>query len=189
MPIDVGMTCGFGVLGEGFSKPVSGTFKLRGGSREMGITGRHFDQTLRELNCKYRPTVMCFASPFVGQIFGKPTFINGQKVWGKAAPVRPDVLRPMMGMMTIIEMICQELRLRCIEVEEPDARRAFMGGVPRKSKDIKAAVQRACDLRHWDYDSPHAADALCVGSFVLEQLNPGAAHRMTPLFGATPAEK
>lgn len=180
LAIDAGLTFGYGAVGGG---PVrSGSHRLRGGTGELGITGRHFDELFRQLLLRERPTVVCFASPFIGTIGPKPIFKDGQRIWTPGRGIDPRALRPLMGMIFLVDMICEELRIRCVEVDEPDARRAFLTKVPRKSKDIKAAVMRACDLRGWPNTDNHAADALCVASFVLEKVEPGSAHKLTPLF-------
>lgn len=181
LAIDAGFRTGYGALGNGI-EPRSGSRPIRGGARQMGIAGRDFDGVVRQLILKERPAVVAFASPFVGQTWTKPTFINGQKVWGKASPIPPDSIRPLMSFLTIVEMICDELRIRCVEVDEPECRRAFLTSVPRKSADIKIAVMRGCRLRGWPAMDDHAADALCVASRVLEILSPRSAHETTPLF-------
>lgn len=151
----------------------------------MGVAGRHFDEILRGLILQERPGVIAFASPFVGMI--NKTGPKG--VIGRMA-VQPDSIRPLMSFLTIIEMVCDELRIRCVEVDEPQARRAFMTAVPRKTKDIKLAVQRACFLRGWPCATDHAGDALCVAAFVLECVVPDSAHETTPLFStAKPMSK
>lgn len=181
LALDAGFRTGYGALGDGI-EPRSGSRPIRGNARQMGIAGRDFDGVVRQLILKERPAVVCFASPFVGQIWAKPTFINGQKVWGKSSPIPPDSIRPLMSFLTIIEMVCDELHIRCVEVDEPECRRAFLTKVPRKSADIKIAVMRACRLRGWPAMDNHAADALCVASRVLEILEPSRSHEMTPLF-------
>lgn len=179
LAIDAGMTMGFAALGGG--KPaISGSRSLRGGPRQMGIAGRHCDEILRTLILQERPKVICFAAPFVGQI---------RDFKGRPVPVQPDSIRPLMSFVTIVEMVCDELKIRCVEIDEPEARRAFLTNVPRKSKDIKMAVQRACFLRGWPCKDDHAGDALCVASWALELLDPDASHETTPLFTTTPAPK
>lgn len=167
LSLDPGMTIGYAVIGGGL--PVlSGSRQLNGGAREMGITGRHAERLVREWLLEHRPTNIAFASPFVGQRGGRP--------------ISPDSIRPLMGLLTVFEMIADELRIPCAEYDEPQARRAFMDGVPRKSKDIKTAVIAACRARGWPARDDHAADALCIGSWALECLEPETAFETTPLF-------
>lgn len=179
---------GFGALG-GNRNVSSGSRRLRGNARQMGIAGRHADQVIRELILAERPDVIAFAMPFVGQTFAKPIIVNGKKIWGKGSPIQPDSIRPLMSFLTIIEMICDELKIKCCELSEPECRRAFLTKVPRRSKDIKAAVMRGCRLRGWPFDSDHSADALCVASRALEILEPGSAHEVTPLFCSAPKRR
>lgn len=175
LAIDAGMSMGFAALGGG-KLPVSGSRSLRGGPREMGKAGRHCDEILRQLILQERPQVIAFAAPFVGMINRKGA--NGPM----RMAVQPDSIRPLMSFLTIIEMVCDELKIRCVELDEPEARRAFLTAVPRKSKDIKIAVQRACFARGWPCMNDHAGDALCVAAFALEVLDPDHSHEMTPLF-------
>lgn len=167
------MTCGFGAVG-GNRPPASCSHRLRGDARHLGIAGRHFDQILREMILRERPDVLAFAAPFVGKTFDPKT-----KRW---QPVSPDSIRPFMSFLTLVEMVGDELKIRVVEVDEPEARRGFMTAVPRKSKAIKIAVQRACFARGWPCSDDHAGDALCVAAWALECVDPGHAHETTPLF-------
>jgi len=167
LAFDAGMNFGFGALGG--DKPISsGSRRLRGDARHLGIAGRHCDEVVRQLILAERPDVIAFASPFVGSRGGRP--------------VQPDSIRPLMGFLMLVECICEELRIRCIELDEPECRRAFLTKVPRKSKDIKAAIISACRQRGWPSVDDHSCDALCVASRALEIVEPGASHETTPLF-------
>lgn len=157
---------GWAALGDG--EIVSGSRQLRGGARLMGQVMRHADQIIRELILAQRPTVLAFASPFVGSRGGRP--------------IPPDSIRPLMSILSKLEEIGDELKLRVVEVDEPEARRAFMTGVPRKSKDIKLAVMAACRLRGWPAHDNHSADALCVAAWALECEDRSTSHMTTPLF-------
>lgn len=175
LAIDAGFTIGFGALGGG-RLATSGSRRVRGTARQMGVAGRHCDEIVRQLILQERPGVVAFAAPFVGQIYDpkRKRFI----------PIQPDSIRPLMSFLTVIEMVCDELKIRCIELDEPAARRAFMTAVPRKSKQIKLAVQKACRQRGWPFPDEHAADALCIASHALELVEPESAHLTTPLFSS-----
>lgn len=167
LAIDAGMTCGFGAVGGGRG-PVSGSQKLQGGARDLGVAGVHFEDWLGSLILQESPDLLAFAAPFVGQLRGRP--------------VSPDAIRPLMSFLTLFEMAGIKRGIRCVEVDEPEARRAFLTAVPRKSKAIKIAVQRACFSRGWPCRDSHAGDALCVAAFALEVEHPDESHKMTPLF-------
>jgi hypothetical protein len=134
----------------------------------MGKTMRHADDVIRSLIIEVRPDVIAFASPFVALIRGRA--------------VQPDSIRPLFGILAKIEEIADELRIRCTEWDEPSARRKFLAHVPRKSKDIKAAVMQACRDRGWPVCDDHAGDSLCIAAYALEKLEPSTAHLTTPLF-------
>jgi len=141
---------------------------LPGGPRDMGRTGRAFDGKVRELILRERPHMIGFAKPFVGMKGG--------------LAVNPDSIRPLFGLMTVLEMIADELKFPCREAFESDARKAFLGNVPSKSADIKKAVRAACVMRGWPARDHHAADALCVASHILSCIEPASAATLTPLF-------
>ncbi len=188
LAFDCGLTCGFAALGDG-RDPFAGSRRLKGDSSHMGVVGRAFDGLVREIILQEKPGVIAFASPFVGQIFIKEKIINGRRIKpGRFQPVGPEAIRPLMGLTTVIEMIADELGIRCVEDDEQKMRRAFLTGVPRKSKDIKEAVVRACELRRWPAPDHHAADALCVASYVLSIVEPKSAHKTSPLFAQPPPD-
>lgn len=176
LAFDPGFTLGYGALGGG-DEPRSGSRPLRGSPGKMGIAGRHCDEIVRQLILRERPAAIAFASPFVGQVWDAKH--------KRFRPIQPDSIRPLMSFLTIIEMVCDELKIRCVELSESECRRAFMNNVPRKSKEIKLAVQRACFLRAWPCMDEHAGDALCVASRALEILDPNVSHETTPLFSTT----
>jgi len=177
LALDPGGTLGYAALGDG--KVAAGSRKLNGDSHHMGIAGRHCSSVVRELICDHGPfDVVAFAKPYVGSVMRFDPK-KGRKV---PQPVEPDSLRPLMGFMTVIEMVCDELRIRCVEIAEMEARREFVPKLPRKSKDIKRVVMQECRDRKWPCSDDHASDALCVGSFVLSKLEPSKAHEAQPLF-------
>ena len=191
LAFDAGMNLGFGALGGG-QTPVSGCRRLPGGPRDMGTTGLECAKHTRALIALLKPDVVGCASPFIGKTRGKPkTFIKGKPVWGSGdAPIPPDNIRPLLGCLTVIEMVVKEInearapedQIRCIEIDEQTARRAFLTTVPRGSKAQKKAVERGCRQRGWPCSTDHAADALCVASYILECVDRPESHRTTPLF-------
>lgn len=171
LAIDAGMNVGYGAVGGGVA-PVSGSRALKGSPRRMGVTGLDALETVRNLVLQHKPDVVAYAAPFVGRF------------------VKPDNIRPLMSITTIVEMVVEEInkgrpagrKIRCVEVDEPEARRAFLTAVPRGTRAIKIAVQRACFARGWPCSDDHAGDALCVAAWALECVDPGHAHETTPLF-------
>ena len=179
--IDAGLTFGFGIVGHGF-RTVSGSHRVKGDSTQLGTAGNDFKRILRVLINAHKPDVVAFAKPFIGSTNARPVFIKGKQVWIKSNPIPPHAIRGLMSFCTLVEMTAADLNMECYEVSEPDARKAFLGKTPRKSADIKLAVMAACRLRGWQVKDNHAADALCVASFVLDSLDLARAHRNTPLF-------
>jgi len=164
--IDPGMNLGWALLGG--KEPLSGSVRMAGSPAKMGQVMRHADRTIRELIAVHRPDVIALATIFIGSRGGRP--------------VDPHSISAVMGVKFKAEEIADELRIRAVEISEPECRRAFLTAVPKKSKAIKAAVMRACRLRGWPAGSEHAADAYCVAARAMEILDPVAAHEMTPLF-------
>jgi hypothetical protein len=168
LAIDAGMTLGYAAVGD--QRPViSGSRRLRGGPRRMGETAQHCQDVLQMLLDQEAPDLVAFASPFVGRTFG-------------GAPIPPDNIRPLFGCLTVIEMTCRQMGIACCEIEEGSARRVLLGSIPRGTKNIKAAIIRACKQRGWPCTDDHAGDALCVASFVWECKHRDQAYRTTPLF-------
>lgn len=132
----------------------------------MGAAFRSLAMFVESLIKTHKPDVIAIARPFIGRV------------------VTPVQLGPIMAFPCRIHEIADEHRIPFRREYEPDARRAFIGAgqTPRKSKDIKVAVIRACAMRGWEPKDSHAADALCVADFVLNQLEPHNSHRSTPLF-------
>jgi len=168
---------GYAALGG--DKIAAGSLLIPGDHSTMGTSGRRCGELLRELICDLGPfDVVAFASPFVGVV----RRFNPKTGKSEPVPVRPESLRPLMGFTTIIEVVAAELKLRCVECSESEARGAFLEVVPRKSKNIESAVIQACRDRGWPCRDGHTGAALCVGSFVLSKLEPSTAHEVTPLF-------
>ena len=168
---------GYAVVGG--DKIVAGSRQIQGNSTTMGHSGRQCGEIIRGLICDHGAIdCMTFAKPHVAMV--RRYDVKQRKFF--IQPIAPENIRPLMGFTTIIEMIADELRIRCIEVEESSARADFLEVVPRKSKDIKSAVVQACRDRGWPCPDNHTADALCVGTFVLNKLDPSRAHERTPLF-------
>lgn len=175
---DAGMNLGYGAVGGG-RIVTSGSRRLRGGPRDMGVTAEHAREIILAKIADEKPDLVGFASPFVGQ-----TWDAEKKRW---RPIAPDNIRPLFGIIAIIEMVCRDMGIPCCEVEEGEARRHLLGtgNLPKGTKAIKEAIQRAIRERNWSFCDDHSADALCVASYIWECKNPDQAHRTTPLFRET----
>lgn len=171
LAFDAGFNLGYGAAGGG-REPASGSRRIVGTAKSLGIAGRDCDHNVRQIILRERPAIIGFASPFVGQI---------RDFKGRPIPIQPDSIRPLFSFLTIIEMVCDELQIRCVELDEPEARRA-LGVTARKSKEIKIDVQRCLRQRGLMFMDEHAADALCIALRMVEIFNPGEAHETTPLF-------
>jgi Holliday junction resolvasome RuvABC endonuclease subunit len=132
----------------------------------MGEAFRSLAIIVRRLLEEHRPDVVAVSMPFIGRF------------------ITPVQLIPVMAFPCRIQELADEAGIRFMRIHEPDARRAFLGAgqTPRKSKDIKRAIMEACRLRDWPATDNHAADALCVADFVLNQIDPSRSHERTPLF-------
>lgn len=164
LAIDAGFTLGYGFLASGKKHALSGSWTIKGGSEQMGEAFRSVRKVFLGLIEKDRPDVIVTAMPFIGRL------------------VSPVQLRPIFGFDCLIQDLADEYGIRFERIREVEARKAFIGGVPRKSKDIKAAVIGECRSRGWPACDSHAADALCVASYMLDKLEPARSHERTPLF-------
>lgn len=188
LAFDLGMTTAWGAVGDN-RPPASGSMRLPGGPRDMGRTGRAFDEYARRVILDQRPDLIGFATPFIGRgkrnpviQNGRPLYIGGRPVFFDIEPIVPDAIRPLMGLMTTLEIIANELQIACAEADESDARKAFMGSVPRKSKDIKEAARLACRQRGWPAHDHHCADALVMAAHIYTCRAKDGGIGLTPLF-------
>lgn len=174
LAIDAGYRTGYGVVGGG--QPVkSGSYPIKEAREDigMGVAGRRFDHLVRRLILEFKPDVIAFANPFVGSIMIK----------GRPQPVSSATMQPIMSWATIIEMICDELRIPCHRYHEPSARNKFLGkGASHKTEHVKKSVVQACKQRGWPCKDDHAGDALCIAAHALSVLEPQSSHTLTPLF-------
>jgi len=167
LALDPGFRLGHGFLGGPRLRARSGSHAIKGSSEQMGEAFRFLRPLVLRLIKQYRPEVIVVALPFIGRM------------------VTPVQLRPIFGFDCMIQIIADEAGVPFRRIHESDARKAFMGGVPRKSKFIKEAVMAECRSRGWPACDNHAADALCVASFMMEKMEPKKSHEMTPLFAAS----
>lgn len=159
---DLGMNCGFGVLGRDYCR--SGTYRLGGGSSEMGVTFRSLVGVVNRVVTAHKPQVLTAVEPHIGR---------------EANPIN---LKMIFGLFCRLQEVALDLELPFhAGVIESDARKAFLGKVPRRSKEIKIAVVHGCRIRGWPATDDHAADALCTADFVLAQLDKGSGWNRTPL--------
>lgn len=176
MVIDTGFSLGFGVLGRN-NYVRSGTHRLEGSWCQMGLAFRTMTTTVTRLVEMHKPEVIGACRPFVSMQRDPKSnkfIVNHQN------------LIPIMGFYAKLQEIADELKLPFHDIYESDARKAFLSPapVPRKSKDIKTAINAACEARGWPANYDHASDALCAADFLLAKLDPkavGIAER-TPLF-------
>lgn len=169
MGVDLGFRVGFGLLGG--RRVLSGSFALKGSSTKMGEAFHSLVEVMGGLIAKHRPEAIGTAMPFISRV------------------VTPVQLIPICGFFCRLQEICDDAAIPFHVIHEPHARKAFMGGVPRKSKDIKLLAQAECRARWWPVTDGHAADALAIASFMMEMMEPKRAHEQTPLFRAARGKK
>lgn len=170
LAFDLGLNAGFASLARG-ARPLAGSVRLDGSAEKLGAVAISFEQFASEIIAEQKPDVIGYAAPFVGAIAMK----------------NPNSIKPLFGLMMALEAMADRRRIRCVMVTESDARKAFLGKVPAKSKAIKEAVIAGCRSRNWPAATDHAADALVVADFILSILEPETAHAGDPLFATAPA--
>lgn len=170
LAFDVGLTVGFALLESG-KRPIAGSFRIRRQAGDLGGIAMDFEQTASELFAKFKPDAVGRAMWFFGR------FSN------------PISLGPVCGLSMKVDEMAAKRRLPHYTIDEPDARKAFLGHVPRRSKAIKAAIIAECHSRGWWAADDHGCDAQCVGVHILSILEPERSHEATPLFQVTPKRK
>lgn len=158
--------------------------------------GLHVGLALIEPNC--RPRISYFEIPFPARCLGKVARCFVAKMGPIIDKVKPDhivratrfigkhsqpiAIGPVYGLSMRLDEMADELGIDYFEVVESDARKAFLGKVPRKSKEIKAAIRASCVQRNWPAHDEHSCDAIVVGTHALSILEPAHAVSSTPLF-------
>jgi hypothetical protein len=163
LAFDLGLNVGWALIEAG-QRPVVGGFKIPYRAYQLGEIAIFFEARAAEIIGKKSPKVIARATRFINE---------------KSNPL---AIGPYYGLSMVLDAMAVRRRLRDVEIEESDARKAFLSTTPRKSKDIKAAVKRECEAREWPADDEHACDAIVVGLHVLNILEPGRGHETTPLF-------
>jgi hypothetical protein len=177
---DFGYNLGWAFFQPG-EQPASGTEKLRGSYDDFGELMIHYDFVLSTLMAKYKPTVVGYAEIFIAQKMKRWVKKNGQWVQIDVT-IRPESIAPLFAMEAKTNELSKKRRLDCVKVNEQEARGAFLHKIPHGTKLIKEAVFAGATNRGWAPSTHHAADALCVGDFILAKLDPSTAHTREPLF-------
>ncbi len=173
LSIDPGFTTGWAVI-DAARAPLSGSFKLPGSYEHLGMALIELETQLTKLVANHFPTVIGYAEAFIRQ----------PSKWDPKNRVKPENLVPLFAFIGMVEKIAYAFSIECVTVNEPAARHALMGKVPRKTKDIKYAALVTCKRLGWPACDGHAADALVVGDYVYQLIRPGRGHERAPLFGS-----
>ena len=115
-----------------------------------------------------------------------PTVIGYAEAFIRKFKVKPENLVPLFAFMGAIEAAAFKFQVECVTVNESAARKALMGMVPKKTKDIKIAALTTCKRLGWPACDGHAADALIVADYISNCIRPGRGHQHAPLFGGRP---
>lgn len=174
--IDLGKTTGWGLLGR--PKVLSGSFEVVKRWAPLGAQLLTLEACLHGLIARHRPDVLACAKPFV------------RRGAGGAMIDTPQNLVPMFAGFAVLHMLAAAMGVPLETIEESDARSIMLGrDMPQGSARVKLAIWNACRARGWpveDGDGHHDTDALCVGSAIVERLDPARAYETTPLFQAMP---
>lgn len=163
LAFDLGFRCGYAYV-KPDTIPQSGSYPIAGSAEDLGAFGQSLDGVARQLILKFRPRMLAYTTPW----FGRKSNL--------------DDIRPLIGGGMVIEMIATELHLECCEVNETEARHAFMGYVPVGRAKIKKAVEKEIRFRGWPCKDFDAGDATVVACHVLSIHEPENAHSIMPLF-------
>lgn len=163
MTFDLGLNVGWSVLESG-KTPIAGSFRIHRRAADLGGVGVDFEQRAAELFAQYKPEAVGRAARFINRFS------------------QPVALGPVFGLSMVLDMMAMKRRLPHYEIAESDARKAFLGKIPKGSKAIKAAIIAECHSRGWWAADDHGCDAQCVGVHILSILEPERSHEATPLF-------
>lgn len=123
------------------------------------VVGR-FRHSVNALCFKLKPRVIAFESPYVRQ------------------PTDPLVLRRLYGMVSQVEAVAWELKIRCFEARPQEIAKFFVGNGGLKREQKKLAMIAKCLEHGWDVEGDEdAAEALALWAMAEAQFDPYAAAR------------
>ena len=163
LAVDLGIHTGL-ALAEPGVRPRISCFDIPYPARDLGSVGIYFEEKMSEKIARAKPDVIVRATRFINR------------------HSQPIAIGPVFGLSMVLDVMAQRRRIEHCERAESDARKAFLGKVPRKSKDIKAAVRAACMQRQFPVHDQHSCDAIVMAVFELSLRVPSYAVSSTPLF-------
>ena len=163
LAVDLGLQIGLAILEPG-ARPRVAYFRIPHSARDLGLIAIYFEEKMEGIIGRTKPDVIVRAT----------RFINRQS--------NPLCISPYFGLSMVLDAMAIRRHIKSMEVSEQDARKAFLGNIPRGSKAIKRAIRAACLQMNYPVHDEHSCDAIVVGVHTLSILVPEIAHTMTPLF-------
>lgn len=154
LALDAGFSTGYACIQPGLP-PITGTVDVPGSAAELGLACTRFGHLARDLLERFKPDGLVLCTPYISKKF---------------QDINPTLV--LFGFFGVAAAVAYSAKVPLYRVHEPQARRAFLAPakIPRKSKEIKAAVLAACQARSWFVCDDHAADALVAALFQLDEL-------------------
>lgn len=162
LAFDLGLNIGYALLHPGQSRPEVGHFRIQHRALDLGLVALAFNERAVPIMKEMAPDYVVRATRFISRTS------------------TPVAIGPYYGLSMWLDAICERWKWRHGEISESDARKAFLGKLPRKG--VKDAVRLEFESRGWGYDNEHIRDAIVVGLHTLEILQPRSTLTKTPLF-------
>ncbi len=160
---DLGLNVGYALIETGV-EPKAASFRIPYRATQLGQINLYFVEKMEEIIGRAKPDVIARATRIIGR---------------RNTPASIGVY---FGLSMALDAMAVARRIRDVEISESDARRSFLGKVPRKSADIKRAIIEGCASRGWWAKDDHGCDAIVVGCHAMSILRPQGTHTFEPLF-------
>lgn len=157
-------------------KPIWGTWPL--GSWKRDLVDHAFAKLLEHVSERIATAGITHVA------IEEPLNVYAHSGWqGSKARKDPDLAAALLGFWACATGMARARGCQVFETSPATVRRHFIGH--GRHPDPKAAVMGRCRQLGWKIENDNEADALSIWDYTKSVLDPGFAHRGTPLFGGT----
>jgi hypothetical protein len=158
LALDCSSSVGFALFGSPTARPTLGTWHMptRFALDDFGARFGAMRDWLSPFVATARPDVLAFEAPITWVITdrsGAPNSSAGQ-------------VRLLVGLVAVVELVANDMAVRCIEVAVHDAKRRLAASSRAKKRDMAAAAVRA----GYAIADHHQADAVAVALVAYDHL-------------------
>ncbi len=145
LALDIATASGWATDGCAVCPPRFGTWRVPGGTANLGHAIFRFNQWLYEIAATYQPDIIAYEAPFMSSGGGK---------------TNPQTMFLLIGLCAVAESVAYAHKVRAIQAHVQTVRKHFVGhGRPDNPKKVVAA---RCRQLGWDVRDDNAADACAI---------------------------